>query len=184
MEKIGHGSLGPAFRAKVLPIGGIRVLKCFSGRLAVDEDLMDRFRREIRAASAVRHTNAVHVESLERAADGRPFIVMDYAQGLTLRELLIRGSFIPALDVVEIMGQICAALDRAHGQGIVHQNLKPENVIIAEEQEGIAHVNVMEFGMANLRQAATERGKQVGDVLITDQGPVAGTLEYMSPEQA
>lgn len=184
VEKIGHGSLGPAFRAKVLPFGGIRVLKCLSVRLADDNQLIDHFQREIKKTSALRHVNAVHVESLERSPDGRPFIVMEYAPGLSLRELLSRGGFIPALDVVDIMGQICAALDRAHWQGIIHRNLKPDNVIVAEEHDGAPRVKVMEFGMASLRQAAAEVGTQVGDVVMTEHGAVVGTMEYMSPEQA
>ncbi len=184
VEKIGHGSLGPAFRTKVLPLGGIRVLKCLSLRLADDEHLIDQFRREIKSASALRHLNAVHVESLEHSPDGRPFIVMEYAPGLSLRELISRGGFIPAMDVLDIMGQICAALDCAHWQGILHRNLKPDNVIVAEEHDGAPRVKVMEFGMANLRQAAAEGGKQVGDVVMTDRGAVVGTMEYMSPEQA
>jgi tetratricopeptide (TPR) repeat protein len=109
---------------------------------------------------------------------------MEYVPGLSLRELLSRGGYIPALGVVEIMGQVCAALDRAHEQGIVHRNLKPDNIIIAEEEDGTPRVKVLELGMANLRQAAAEHEKQVGDVVMTDQGPVVGTMEYMSPEQA
>lgn len=184
IEKIGHGSLGPAFRAKVLPFEGTRVLKCLSMRLAEDEDLISTFRREIQAASALRHPNAVHVESFERSPDGRPFMVMEFVPGLSLRELLSRGGYIPARDVVDIMGQVCAVLDSAHWQGIVHRNLKPDNVIISEEHGSAPHVKVMELGMANFRQAAAERGKQVGDVVTTDQAVVVGTMEYMSPEQA
>ena len=184
IEKIGHGSLGPAFRAKILPFGGTRVLKCLSVRLADEEHLIDHFRREIKAASSLRHLNAAHVESLEHSPDGRPFIVMEYVAGLSLRELISRGGYIQALDVMDIMGQICAALDCAHGQGILHRNLKPDNVIVAEELDGSPRVKVMEFGMANLRQAAAESGRQVGDVVMTDQGAVVGTMEYMSPEQA
>ena len=184
VEKIGHGSLGPSFRAKLLPFGGIRVLKCLSVRLADDEDLINRFQQVIKIASALKHLNAVHVESLEHSPDGHPYIVMEYAPGLSLRELLTRGGYIPALDVVDMMGQVCAALDSAHWQGIIHRNLKPDNVIVAEEHDGAPRVKVMEFGMAKLRQAAAESGKQVGDVVITDQRAVVGTMEYMSPEQA
>lgn len=184
VEKIGHGSLGPAFRAKVLPLGGIRALKCLSLRLADDEDLIKHFRQEVQVVSALRHLNAVHVESLERAPDGRPFIVMEYVSGLSLRELLSRGGYMPALDVVDIMAQVCAVLDSAHWQGIIHRNLKPDNVFIAEEDGSAPRVKVMELGMANLRQAAAERGKQVGDAVMTDHAIVVGTMEYMSPEQA
>jgi serine/threonine-protein kinase len=184
VEKIGEGSLGPVFRAKAVPFGGLRVLKSLSVHLAEDKDLIERFRREIQVASAVRHLNVAHMESLERAPDGRPFIVMEYVPGLTLRELLSRGGYMPAPDVVDIMGQICAALDCAHWQGIIHRNLKPDNVIIAEEHDGAPRVKVMEVGMANLREAAAECGKPVGDVVVTDRGAVVGTFEYMSPQQA
>jgi len=184
VEKIGHGSLGPAFRAKVLPFGGIRVLKCLTARLADDERLMERFQQEIHTVSALRHLNAAHIESLERSSDGRPFIVMEYVPGLSLRELLIRGGCMRALDVVDIMTQVCAALDCAHWQGIVHRNLTPDNLIIAEEHDGAPRVKLMEFGIANLREAAAEHGKQVGDVVMTEQGTVVGSVEYISPEQA
>lgn len=184
LEKIGHGSIGPAFRAKVLPFGGIRVLKSLTVHLADDEDLLEVFGREIRKASALRHINVAHLESLERSTDGRPFIVMEYVPGLSLRELLVRGGYVPAMDVVDIMRQVCTALDCAHWQGVLHRNIKPDNVIIAEEHDGAPRVKVLEFGMANLREAAAERGKHVGDVVPTGQGRTVGTAEYMSPEQA
>ena len=184
VEKIGHGSMGPVFKAKLLPYGGSRALKPLGAQLADDEFLIKDFQRIINAASALRHLNVVHVESLERSADGRPFIVMEYAPGLSLRELVARGGFVPALDVVNIALQICVALDRAHQVGITHQNLNPDNVMIAVEHDGAVRVKVREFGMADLREAAAERGKDVGDVVMMDHGAVVGTFEYMSPEQA
>jgi serine/threonine protein kinase len=183
VEKIGHGSLGPAFRAKVLPFGGIRALKCLTARLADDDRLMERFQQEILTASALRHLNAAHIESLERSSDGRPFIVMEYVPGLSLRELLIRGGCMRALDVVDIMTQVCAVLDCAHWHRMVHRNLTPDNLIIAEEHDGAPRVKVMEFGIANLREAAAEHGKEVGDVVTTEHGTVVGSAEYISPEQ-
>jgi serine/threonine protein kinase len=184
VEKIGHGSMGPVFKAKLLPYGGSRALKPLGPQLADDEFLIKYFQRIINAASALRHLNVVHVESLERSADGRPFIVMEYAPGLSLRELIARGGFIPAPDAVNIALQICVALDRAHRVGITHLNLNPDNVMIAVEHDGAVRVKVREFGMADLREAAAERGKHVGDVVMMDHGAVVGTFEYMSPEQA
>lgn len=184
VEKIGHGSMGPVFKARLLPHGGVRVLKPLALQLAGDEFLVKHFRRTIHAASALRHLHLVHVESLERSADGRPFIVMEYAPGLSLSELIARGGFIPALDVVKIATQICAVLHSAHRLEMIHQNLKPDNVIVAEEHDGVPRVKVREFGMADLREAAAERGKPVGDVVMMDHGAVVGTFEYMSPEQA
>ena len=184
VEKIGDGSMGPVFKARLLPHGGVRVLKPLALELASDEFLVKYFRRTIHAASALRHLHVVHAESLERSADGRPFIVMEFAPGLSLRELIARGGSIPALDVVKIATQICVALHSAHRLEIIHQNLKPDNVIVAEEHDGVPRVKVREFGMADLREAAAERGKQVGDVVMMDRGAVVGTFEYMSPEQA
>jgi len=184
LEKIGHGSMGPVFKARLLPHGGSRALKLLAGQLAGDEFLVKYFRRTIHEVSALQNHYVVHVESLERSADGRPFIVMEYAPGLSLRELIARGGYIPALDVLKIAGQICAALHSAHRLGIIHQNLNPDNVVIAEEHDGAPHVKVREFGMADLREAAAVRGSPVGDVVVMDHVAVVGTFEYMSPEQA
>jgi serine/threonine protein kinase len=184
IEKLGHGSLGPAFRAKALPVGGTRVLKCLPVRLAIDEDLLEHFHREIQAVRGLRHPNVICLESLEKAPDGRSFIVMEYGAGYSLRELLVRGGYIPAQDVVGIMEQVCAAMVSAHAMGCIHRNLKPDNILVAEGPTKSAQVKVLELGMANLRQIAAEKGKHVGDVVVTDQSVIVGTMEYMSPEQS
>lgn len=90
IEKIGHGSIGAVFKAKLLPQGDLRVLKPLAAHLADHEFLIEYLRHKIEAASTLRHLNMVQIESLEWAADGRPFIVMEHAPGLSLRELLIR----------------------------------------------------------------------------------------------
>lgn len=184
IEKIGHGSMGAVFRAKVLPYGGTRVLKPLSAQLADDESLIESFRRAVQAASRLRHKHAVHIESFERSDDGRPFIVMEYSPGMSLRELMLGGSAMEAPYLKEVAAQVCAALEFGHGLGIIHRNLKPENLSIIEEHDGTPWVKVMEFGLAAAREAAAEREKQIGDVELTEFGPVVGLREYISPEQA
>ncbi len=183
-EKIGHGSMGPVFRAKVLPYGGIRVLKPLASNLADDEAVLEAFQRTIQATNRLRHKHVVHIESFERTTDGRPFIVMEYSPGLTLRELMLGGRSMEASYIQEIAAQICSALEFGHNLGIIHRNLKPENISIMEEHDGTPWVKVMEFGLAAVREAAAEHDKPIGDVEMTRYGPVVGLREYISPEQA
>ncbi len=184
VEKIGHGSMGSVFKAEVLKSGETRALKVLAAQLCDDEFMVEDFRRKLQAASTLRHPNVVQMESLERSDNGRPFIVMEYVPGLSLRDLTRQGGPLPVSDIVDVAAQICSALECAHRLEFVHRDIRPENIYLTEAHDRPPVVKVAEFGMARLREAAAERGKQIGGVIVMDGSPVVGTLEYMSPEQA
>ena len=184
IEKMGHGTIGPVYKAELLPYGGIRILKPLASQFADDEFLVDLFRRRVKAISQLRHQNIIYTEAFATSDDGRPFFVMEYFPGMPLRELLLARPSLPAASVAEMGRQVCSALEAAHGFGIIHRNLKPENLLVMEEYDGAPTVKVMEFGFADLREAAAERGKLIGDVEQNASVVVVGIREYMSPEQA
>ncbi len=184
IEKIGQGSMGPLFKAEVLGSSQRRALKALGAQLCDDQFIVEQFRRKFQVASTLRHPNVIQMDSLELSDDGRLFIMMEYASGVSLRVLVEESGRLPVAQVVDIAAQMCSALECAHRLRLVHRDIRPENVFLTVADDGRAVVKVAEFGMASLREVAAKRGRKIGGVTIVDGIPVAGTLEYMSPEQA
>ena len=138
---------------------------------------MSRFAREAQTASALNHTNICTIHDIGEQ-DGRSFIVMEYLEGMTLKDRLAAGSM--SLNTVLDVGiQIADALDAAHTAGIIHRDIKPANVFIGSRD----HVKVLDFGLAKMRVPATHQA-DVTTIAGTRQGVVMGTVAYMAPEQA
>ena len=139
-----------------------------------DAHAAERFRREARAAARLKHPNAVSIYDFGVSSDGLQFLVMELVEGKSLREVTkTQGPLDPAL-VAEIAFQICAALDEAHRQHIVHRDVKPDNIIVNFTPAGL-RVKVLDFGIAKLRDDTASH--------LTQTGSVMGTPHYMSPEQ-
>jgi serine/threonine-protein kinase len=131
----------------------------------------ERFRREARLASRVRHPNVVEVTELMLLPDGRPYMAMEYVAGVDLaRWAEARPLTLPRL--LAVATQIAAALEAAHAEGVVHRDLKPENVLVTDDD----HVKLLDFGVARLTGGIDDR--------LTQTGQVMATPSYMSPEQA
>jgi serine/threonine-protein kinase len=172
-ELIGAGGMGAVYRATRLLIGDQVAIKILHAELVPDHEA-ERFRREAQAAARLKHPNAVSVYDFGVAADGMVYLVMELIEGESLRHLIkTRGALEPAI-AVEIARQICAALEEAHGQSVVHRDVKPDNVIVRETPRGL-RVKVLDFGVAKLRDLPV--------TTLTQTGSVVGTPHYMSPEQ-
>jgi len=140
---------------------------------------MERFRREARSAAMIRHPNVVTIHDFCESKPGEPaYIVMELVRGVSLRELLQREGHLSAERAVALMGDICSGVGVAHRQGVVHRDLKPDNIIVAApEFEGERETaKVVDFGVAKLRDTTAE-------FKLTKTGSLVGTPFYMSPEQ-
>jgi serine/threonine protein kinase len=178
---IGEGGMGEVYLANDTILGRRVALKVLPTFVSKDPERLRRFTQEARAASRLSHPNVCVVHEIGETDDGRPFIAMEYVEGVTLRQHM-RDHALKLGDVLDIAIQIADALTAAHEAGIVHRDIKPENIVIRPE----GYVKILDFGLAKL----TERYKGVSHMtmstLLFDSSPgtVIGTAAYMSPEQA
>lgn len=177
---LGEGGMGTVYRARRLHIGDEVAVKVLHRKFLPDAAAVERFRREARSAALLTHPNVVTIHDFSDArSDGSPaYIVMELVKGVSLRGLLKREGRLDERRAVELMGDICAGVGVGHKQGVVHRDLKPDNVIIAPPAaEGEREVaKVVDFGIAKLRDAT-------GSLDLTQTGALLGTPLYMAPEQ-
>src|ERR1044071_6650350 len=178
---IGEGGMGEVYLATDTILGRRVALKVLPAFVSNDPERLRRFTQEARAASRLSHPNVCVVHEIGETDDGRPFIAMEYVEGMTLRQR-IHSQPMKLGDVLDIAIQIADGLTAAHEAGIVHRDIKPENIIIRSE----GYVKILDFGLAKL----TERHKSATTttmptlLLHSTPGVVIGSAAYMSPEQA
>jgi serine/threonine protein kinase/predicted ATPase len=180
LEKLGSGGMGTIYLAKDARLGRRVALKILPAHFARDEEFVRRFELEARAASSLNHPNIITVHEIGES-QGRRFIVTELIEGRTLREAFAEGS-LTIRDALEVCAQVAGALAKAHGAGIVHRDVKPENVMVDEE----GHVKVLDFGIAKRLQHAAAVDTEAptsANPINTAAGVVLGTSTYMSPEQ-
>jgi class 3 adenylate cyclase/tetratricopeptide (TPR) repeat protein len=180
LEKLGSGGMGTIYLAKDARLGRRVALKILPAHFARDEEFVRRFELEARAASSLNHPNIITVHEIGEA-EGRRFIVTELVEGRTLREAMAEGPM-PVREALAVCAQVAGALAKAHGAGIVHRDVKPENVMVDEE----GHVKVLDFGIAKRLQHSAEINPEAptsAQHVNTAAGVVLGTSTYMSPEQ-
>jgi serine/threonine protein kinase len=175
--------MGDVYLARDTRLDRPVALKLLPSFLTSDAGLVRRFEREARAASSLNHPNIITVHEFGEA-DGLRFIVTEYVEGRTLRELIEVGG-VKLGQALDTAIQVASALAAAHRVGVVHRDVKPENVMVRED----GYVKVLDFGIAKPtakpQPAQTDRsGDAAPTMLITDPGMIMGTVSYMSPEQA
>jgi serine/threonine-protein kinase len=176
-KKIGEGGMGAVYQATHVHMDAAVAVKLLHKSLVADQQAVERFRREARAAARIRHANAVSVTDFGVTKEGAVYLVMEYLEGYDLREKLRRVKVIDAEETVRIMTQTCAAIEEAHRKGIVHRDLKPDNIwLLKREGSADEHVKVLDFGIAKLKTQGSASN-------LTQQGMIVGTPHYMSPEQ-
>ncbi len=166
---LGQGGMGAVYKARDRELDRLIALKVIRPELATDPAILQRFKQELILSRNITHKNVVRIYDLGEA-DGIRFISMEYVDGEDLRALLRRqGKFSPQ-EAIVVVEQVCRALDTAHAEGVIHRDLKPQNIM--RDKHG--RIVVMDFGLA----------RSLGDSGMTQTGAIVGTLEYMSPEQA
>jgi eukaryotic-like serine/threonine-protein kinase len=176
-DRIAQGGMSTVYLASHVQLDLPVAVKVLHERLVPDESAISRFRREAQSAMQIRHTNAIAVMDFGVTESNLVYLVMEYLQGMTLREKLNKEPKLPLPEVLSIMRQICAAVKVAHRRGIVHRDLKPENIFLQRDGEGEV-VKVLDFGIAKLENLTNTL-----DLELSNSGNVLGSPHYMSPEQ-
>lgn len=181
LELLGVGGMGAVYRARQPGLDRLVALKILPPGVGQDPAFTERFAREARAMAKLSHPNIVTIHDFGEA-DGVFFLVMEYVDGVNLRQLLRSGRMSPR-EALAIVPQICDALQYAHDQGIVHRDIKPENVLL----DRLGRVKVADFGLAKLVGTVAEppvaERPACGEFSLTEAGQVMGTPQYMAPEQ-
>ena len=180
LQKIGSGGMGSVYKALQPAMNRMVAIKILHPKLASRKDLVSRFRREARAMSHLTHPNTVKVYLYGELEDGSLYIVMEYLEGKNLNQTVRSEGPMTIERGLPILIQACNALDEAHRAGIIHRDLKPENIFVTSQGGMKDFAKVLDFGLAKV----TEREMRPGSIILTQEGMVFGTPEFMSPEQA
>jgi serine/threonine protein kinase len=176
IRRVGEGAMGEVWEATHARLAGRYAIKVLQPNIAASAEALERFRREAEITSSLRHPNIVHIMDFDRLPSGAPYLVMEFLDGLDLGARLRQWGPPPIDEVVVLVGQIASALEAAHGRGVVHRDLKPQNVcLVPLAGQARSVVKVVDFGMSKIRTAAGP---------LTRERTLVGTVAYMSPEQA
>ena len=180
LQKIGSGGMGSVYKAAQPAMNRMVAVKILHPKLTNRKDLVSRFRREARAMSHLTHPNTVKVFLYGDLEDGSLYIVMEYLEGRNLNQTVRKEGPLAVERAIPVLIQVCGALQEAHLQGIIHRDLKPENIFLSTNGGLRDYPKVLDFGLAKV----TERELRPGSIMLTQEGMVFGTPEFMSPEQA
>jgi serine/threonine-protein kinase len=172
---IGDGGMGSVFEARHQVLGTPVALKFLHAELARRPGLAARFLQEARVSASIQSPHVARVTDVDQTADGAPYLVMELLLGESLQALLDRGRKLPQGQAIDFGVQIAAGLEAAHAIGVVHRDLKPDNVFITPSTAGPV-LKLLDFGIAKLKTGEYQKG-------LTRPGAVMGTPEYMAPEQ-
>ena len=172
LEKIGQGGMGAVYRARQVAVDRIVALKVMKPKLAKDTRHLERFLREAKASARMQHPNIV--QGIDAGSDkGYYYFALEFVEGETLRETILRDGALPEQQSIEIGMQMARALEHAWGFGMVHRDVKPANILMEQET-----------GTAKLADLGLAKSTQAGDTSVTQLGMAIGTPYYISPEQA
>jgi len=169
LELLGQGGMGAVYKARDREVDRLVALKVIRPELAGHPDVLRRFKQELILARQVTHKNVIRIFDLGEA-EGAKFISMEYIDGRDLKSIHAERGKLQPEEAAEIIEQVCLALDAAHAEGVIHRDLKPQNIMVDKH----GRVVVMDFGIARSRELSG----------LTQTGDLVGTPEYMSPEQA
>src|SRR5215210_2846520 len=177
-EIIAEGGMGAVYRGTHILMDKTVAIKVLHPALAADDKIVARFSREARAASRISHPHALNVTDFGESQNGVVFLVMEYLHGRTLKQVIHEEGPMPLPRIVEIIRQVCGALDAAHSEGVVHRDLKSDNIMLIDVGGG-DWAKVLDFGIAKIQEPVGS----AKDSALTSPNLIIGTPQYMSPEQ-
>lgn len=172
--------MGAVYEGQHELIGKRLAIKCLHAQFATNPEIVERFYREAQAATAVGNEHIIEVTDVGTFDDGAPFIVMEFLEGIELAKLIEKEGSLPVSRLIHIVTQVCGALAAAHARGIVHRDMKPENIFLIKRGNDADFVKVLDFGVSKVRDASDSMGGHA----LTRTGMAIGTPYYMPPEQA
>jgi serine/threonine-protein kinase len=175
IEVAGRGGIATVWRALDRDDNAAVAIKVMDSA-AVDLQAVQRLAQEVEILSKLHHPCIIRVLATGVTEDERPYVVMEWANSITLRDHLEESPKLPPADVVDIINQICSALTEAHAHNVIHRDLKPENILLLAPEHLL--VKVVDFGMAKLLDEAAP------DLSLSNETTICGTPQYMSPERA
>ena len=176
---IGRGGMGSVYKGIQIATNQVVAVKVMKSEYAEDKDAVRRFHREARAASLLTHPHTIRVFDFGQSEDGDLYMVLEYLTGRTLTKALKAEGRLSEERVAKIAREICQSLTEAHQKGLVHRDLKPDNVMLVDTVGDPDFVKVLDFGVVKMVS-----GSSAGESGVTKAGVVVGTPQYMSPEQA
>ena len=177
-ERISEGGMGAVYKATHVLMEKTLAIKVLHPALAADDKIVARFTREAKAASRISHPHALTVTDFGESEGGVVFLVMEYIRGRTLKDVIRSEGPMPFERATEIVRQVAGALDAAHGEGVVHRDLKSDNIMLEQTAGGGDWAKVLDFGIAKIKEKVG-----VQDQGLTAPNLIIGTPQYMSPEQ-
>jgi serine/threonine protein kinase len=175
LSRIGEGGTGVVYKAKQLTVDRVVAIKVLGSHVSSDPSWVKRFHNEARAAARLDHPNTVRLIDFGETKEGLLFIAMEFLHGRALAEEIVRLGKLTPQRCLRIISQACQSLGEAHAQGIIHRDIKPDNIFLVDVKGGGDFVKVLDFSVAKL---------DTPDAQQTRAGTVFGTPAYMSPEQA
>jgi tetratricopeptide (TPR) repeat protein len=179
VSRLGVGGMGAVYRAEHTMMRRDLAIKVLLPELGGKEEFARRFEREAESASRLAHPNIITVTDFGHTADGSLFLVMEYLAGISLTSAIAEGPMAQPR-ALKIVRQILRGLEHAHGAGVVHRDLKPDNIMLVERDGQRDVVKILDFGIAKVTEPLSGPGREV----LTQAGVIFGTPEYLSPEQA
>ena len=176
LSALGRGGMGDVYLAENVALGRKEALKIIKPSLAADPQFVSRFRREARAINRLRHPNIIAVHDFGRLSDDRFYMALEYAEGQSVHELLGRNDHFAVPRALHVLGQLAYAVHHAHSRGVVHRDLKPDNLILVGEDETL---KVLDFGIAKIVDP-----EHADSIAVSTGNLVYGTARYLSPERA
>ncbi len=175
---IGQGGMGVVYRARDAILDRVVAIKFLKARTGVGALEMSRFHLEAKAIASLDHNNIIRVHDMSVTADGDPFFVLEYLDGCSLSQELRTHKKLPLERALQLMLEICDALQHAHSKGVVHRDIKPSNIMLVKNATGGDTVKLLDFGIAKLHSADDDT-----ILKLTKTGELFGSPHYMSPEQ-
>jgi serine/threonine-protein kinase len=184
LKPLGEGGMGQVYLAEHEAIEKKVALKVLRPEYSRKEDIVTRFQQEAISASRIKHPNVLDVFDFGKLDTGEAFLAMEYLEGRDLSDELAKVGIIEPQRGTHIALQVCRALAAAHSRGVVHRDMKPENVFLQRTADGDEMVKIVDFGIAQLRSTEEAAKAQQSRRRLTKTGMIFGTPEYMAPEQA